>query len=120
MARPRKPHKQTHGPSETLSRPAVVRAYERECRRLARRLRKMREARGLTQEQAAEAIGLHPKHMPRLENGKHSVSLLTLTAVATAYKVPLVKLFDDSKIEDVAGRVRRTPMTRRSQRKPQT
>ncbi len=70
----------------------------RELKRLGRRLREARHASGLTQEQAAEMIGIHPKYMPRLEGGTANPTVATLVAASVAYKVPLRDLFpaDDS------------------------
>lgn len=57
------------------------------------RLRALRQERGLTQEQAAESIGVHPKHMIKMEQGSANLTVATLVAVAVAYKVPLRELF---------------------------
>lgn len=95
MAAPRE-SKFAHGPSEARTRAAVVRAATRERRRLGARLLAMRQERDLTREQAAEAIGIHAVHVARIEAGAANVTLGTLVAVALAYKVPLVALFQDS------------------------
>ncbi|WP_140860184.1 helix-turn-helix domain-containing protein [Myxococcus xanthus] len=60
------------------------------------KLREARQARGLTQEQAAEMMGLHPKYMPRLEGGSANPTVATLVAASVAYKVPLRDLFPGS------------------------
>ncbi|MCP3105483.1 helix-turn-helix transcriptional regulator [Myxococcus sp. K15C18031901] len=52
--------------------------------------------RGFTQEQAAEAIGVHPKHIIKMEQGAANVTVATLVAVSVAFKVPLRDLFPDS------------------------
>jgi transcriptional regulator with XRE-family HTH domain len=57
------------------------------------RLRQLREARGLSQEQAAEIMGIHPKSMPRIEGGTANPTVATLVAAAMAYEVPLRDLF---------------------------
>jgi transcriptional regulator with XRE-family HTH domain len=67
----------------------------RELKRLGIRLRELREDRGLTQEQAAEIIGVHPKSMPRIEGGTANPTVATLVAASVAYKVPLGDLFPD-------------------------
>ena len=82
-----------HGPSEAASRPAVAGALVREQRRLATRLRALRTERGLSQEAAAEAMGVHAKHVQRLESGSVNVTLRTLVAAGLAYKVTLAELF---------------------------
>ncbi|MFE8604825.1 helix-turn-helix transcriptional regulator [Archangium violaceum] len=59
------------------------------------RLRTLREKRGLTQEQAAEMIGVHPKSMPRIEGGTANPTVATLVAASVAYGVPLRDFFTD-------------------------
>ena len=49
----------------------------------------------MTQAQAAEAAGLHPVHVARVENGMANVTIATLVALASAYGVPLHALFED-------------------------
>ncbi|WP_157823778.1 helix-turn-helix domain-containing protein [Melittangium boletus] len=68
---------------------------KRELKRLGSRLREARQASGLTQEQAAEMMGLHPKYMPRLEGGTANPTVATLVAASVAYKVPLRDLFSE-------------------------
>jgi transcriptional regulator with XRE-family HTH domain len=71
----------------------------RELKRLGIRLRELREDRGLTQEQAAEIIGVHPKSMPRIEGGTANPTAATLVAASVAYKVPLRDLFSEEEEE---------------------
>lgn len=68
---------------------------KRELKRLGTRLRELREQRGLTQEQAAELMGVHPKSMPRIEGGTANPTVATLVAASVAYKVPLRELFPE-------------------------
>lgn len=49
-------------------------------------MRAAREHLGLTLEQAAERIGIHAKHLQRIEGAAGNVTIATLVAVATAYK----------------------------------
>ncbi len=91
MAAPRKT-KHAHGPSEVRTRPDVLAAADRELRLLGSRLRALREARGMTREAAAEAIGIHPVHVARLETGSSNVTFTTLVAVSMAFGVPLAAL----------------------------
>ena len=63
--------------------------------RLGRRLRELRESQGLTQEQADELMGVHPKSMPRIEGGTANPTVATLVAASMAYKVPLRELFPE-------------------------
>lgn len=88
----------SHGPSEVWSRPAIRRAIERSRKRLGLRLRQLREARGLTQEVAAERAGIHAKHLGVIEGGKTNVSFPSLVALAFAYDVSLAAFFENTPI----------------------
>lgn len=68
-------------------------AVDRERTRLAGELRALRKEKGLTQEQAAESIGIHAKHLERLERGIVNPTLATLVAIAMGYRVSLASLF---------------------------
>jgi len=74
-----------------------MRALREEQRRLGARLRALREERALTQEQAAEQIGLHSNHLQRLERGAANVTLATLVALSLAYRVTVRSLFEESR-----------------------
>lgn len=87
------PH--SHGPSEVRTRKDLAPVIKRELKRLGMRLRELREERGLTQEQAAEIMGVHPKSMPRIEGGTANPTVATLVAASVAYKVPLRDLFPE-------------------------
>jgi transcriptional regulator with XRE-family HTH domain len=63
---------------------------------LAARLVHLRNARGWTQEQAAEAAGLNVRQVIRCEAGAVSPSLTTLVALAVAYGVRVGDLFERS------------------------
>jgi transcriptional regulator with XRE-family HTH domain len=79
------------------ARPAIKRAIERARKRLGLRLRQVREAKGLTQEEAAERAGIHAKHLSVIENASpaaKSVSFATLVALAYAYEVSLSAFFE--------------------------
>jgi transcriptional regulator with XRE-family HTH domain len=69
-------------------------------KRLGGRLRDLRVERGLSQEEAAEVMGIHPKSMPRLEGGTTNPTVATLVAASVAYKVPLRDLFPETEEED--------------------
>jgi transcriptional regulator with XRE-family HTH domain len=74
-------------------------AITREQRRFGRALRALRLVRGLTQEQEAEKMRVHPKQLTRLEGGGVNVALATLVAASMAYKVPLHELFPEGEKE---------------------
>lgn len=90
------------GRSEVWTRGPTARAIKRELRRIGGRLRQLRQERGLTQEQAAEAIGVHPKHMIKMEQGAANLTVATLVAAAVAFKVPLRDLFPETEGEDTS------------------
>lgn len=87
----RSPH--SHGRSEVWERAALKRALGQARRRLGVRLRALRKERELSQESASELIGIHAKHLQRIENGTANVTIVTLVAIALAYRVPLHRLF---------------------------
>jgi DNA-binding XRE family transcriptional regulator len=62
---------------------------------VAKRLRDLRTAAKLTQEELAQKSGLPQSHISRIENAKHSPSRATLEKLAHALKVPLHE-FDPS------------------------
>ena len=63
------------------------------------RLKKIRQEKGLTQEEAAERAGVHAKHLSVIETASpaaKSVSFATLVALAHAYEVSLSAFFEGS------------------------
>ncbi|WP_224368463.1 helix-turn-helix domain-containing protein [Hyalangium versicolor] len=86
----------THAPAN------LAPIIKKERKRLGLRLRGLRTARGLTQEQAAEMIGIHPKYMPRVEAGRANLTVDTLIAASVAYEVALSDLFTEASEEDAA------------------
>lgn len=62
--------------------------------RMTMRLKKLREARGLTQEQLAEKAGVSRAYLARLEIGRHDPPLSTLEKLAKALKVKVGKLLE--------------------------
>lgn len=91
MATARSRH--AHGRSEIWERGSVQRAIGKERRRLGKLLRTLRAERGASLEEAAEQIGIHSKHLQRVELGKANVTLATLVAITLAYRVSLPILF---------------------------
>lgn len=64
---------------------------------LAENVRRLREMMKWTQEQAAEAIGIAPRHFQKIEAGDVNVTVATLVRVAKAFRVPVKALFEDQK-----------------------
>lgn len=67
---------------------------------LGARIREIRKARGLTQEQLAEMIDVEQKHVSRIESGKNYPTIDRLEKVAAALKVPLMGFFDFMHLQD--------------------
>lgn len=93
MSRTRK-SRHAHGRSEVWERPGLARAIEREKVRLGRRLRQLREERGLTQEQAAESMGVHSHTVSRQELGEANLTIASLVAASEAYRVEIRAFFE--------------------------
>lgn len=66
----------------------------RACRALGKRIREIRGASELTQEDLAVSSGLHPTYISSLETGRRNPTLNVLCALARALKVPLSELVD--------------------------
>jgi DNA-binding XRE family transcriptional regulator len=88
----------SHGPSEVWTRPAIKKAIERARKRLGLRLKGIREAKELTQEQAAEKAAIHAKHLGVIEGGKANATFGTLVALAYAYEVSLSAFFENTAV----------------------
>lgn len=70
------------------------------------RIREIRKARGLSQDQLAEVIGIDQKHMSRIELGKSYPSLDRLMRIAEALQVPLPGLFEFMHLESPEAQTR--------------
>lgn len=66
-------------------------------RRIGARLAEIRRQRGFTQEALAEAIGIEPVTLGRLETADRAVSLSTLAMAADVLQVSLADLLDIQK-----------------------
>ena len=62
--------------------------------RVGRRLRKARQARGLTQEALAHGVGMDRSYVSGLERGEFNVSILALAKLARGVGVRLSTLVD--------------------------
>jgi transcriptional regulator with XRE-family HTH domain len=58
-----------------------------------RDLRDLRDARGMTQAQLAEACGLHRTFIGSVERGERNVAILNLRRIAKSLRVSLAELF---------------------------
>lgn len=58
------------------------------------RIRSLRETRGLTQEQLAEKIDMHPVYLSNIERGKENPTLNVLIRMSMVLDVEMSELFD--------------------------
>ncbi|MDP4099386.1 helix-turn-helix domain-containing protein [Paenibacillus sp. P96] len=61
--------------------------------RVGNRIRELRKAKGWTQEQLAEAAGLHYSYIGGVERGDRNISLETLEKIVTGLNVPAAEIF---------------------------
>ncbi len=61
--------------------------------RLGDRIRKLRKARGWTQAEMAERVGIDRSFLADVERGKRNVSILNLDLIAGGFKISLSQLF---------------------------
>ena len=80
-------------PPTPRTRPGLAPAIRRAPRRLGNKNQALRQARGLTQEAAAEAIGISDRQLRRVELAQTNVTVGILVSCAIAYKVELAELF---------------------------
>jgi transcriptional regulator with XRE-family HTH domain len=60
------------------------------------RVRELRLAKGLSQEELAERAGLHRTYLSSLERGQRNVGLDNILDLAAALEVPPARLFQDT------------------------
>lgn len=61
---------------------------------LGMRMKEIRKARQMSQEQVSDKVGISPKHLSRVEMGKGYPSLETLEKIASVLQVELKEFFD--------------------------
>ena len=66
---------------------------------LGERIRKLRKERGLTLEELSSLCGLTPGYLSKIENGKTSLPIATLSKIAKALNVEIMDFFDTSEKE---------------------
>ena len=62
-------------------------------KRFGRRVRELRRARNLSQEQLAFQAGVHRTYLGSIERGERNPTLKSISAIATALHVTLSELF---------------------------
>ena len=65
-------------------------------RQIGFRIRELRTARQMTQEQLAEACGLHRTFIGSVERGERNVAILNLRLIARSLHIPLKSLFSET------------------------
>ena len=80
------------GSSEIWNRQREV--LRRQLAQFGGQLRRVRHDLDLTQEEAAESIGIHAKTLARIERGQANPTVATIFAIARAYKVDVVEFFN--------------------------
>jgi transcriptional regulator with XRE-family HTH domain len=80
---------------------------------LGKRVRALRLAGKLTQEQAAESAKLDEKHWQDIEGGRTNPTVASLVGVARALDVTLAKLFESGKEMERSQAPPSSPRTRR-------
>jgi transcriptional regulator with XRE-family HTH domain len=68
---------------------------------LAERIASLREARGLSQTELAEKLGMHPSALSRIETGDRKVSAYEIVALAEALEVDTDELLKEQVTQDV-------------------
>lgn len=58
------------------------------------KLKKQRNAKGLSQEKLAEISGLHRTYIGAVERGERNISLNNIKVIADALKIEIKELFD--------------------------
>ncbi|MBP3821549.1 helix-turn-helix transcriptional regulator [bacterium] len=64
---------------------------------LGNKLKILRKQKGLTQEQLAEKVNVHPTYIGKIESGKNNISVLLLFKISRALDVKLLDIFDFDK-----------------------
>ncbi len=63
--------------------------------RFGKRIRRLRQSRGLSQEALADLAGVHRTYMGGIERGERNVSLKNLEAIANALSVSMAELLTE-------------------------
>lgn len=82
-----------NSPKNTAKKEGPLRTES--AKKLGRRVRYLRAAKGLTQESFAELCGISPRYISELERGAANVTVNILEPVATTLGVTLKDLFDN-------------------------
>lgn len=67
---------------------------------IGQRIRKIRKARGLSQEKLAEKVGISTTHMSHIETANTKMSLPTFVEIASVLEIRVDELLYDNRPED--------------------
>ena len=65
--------------------------------KLGQTLKDIRKNNGITQEQLAEMVNVHPTYIGKIESGKNNLSIKLLFRISRALKVKLSDIFEFDK-----------------------
>jgi DNA-binding XRE family transcriptional regulator len=77
-----------------LSKKREAKVKNRFTKRLARRIKRLRKSKKMSQEQLAFEAGLNPAYISHLERGVYSPSAFICWKIAQAFKISLTKLVE--------------------------
>lgn len=73
---------------------------------LGERIKELRKAKGLTQEQLAELVSVEPRHISRVEGGYNSPSIERLALISEVLSVPIQELFNFMHLNETEDRMK--------------
>lgn len=65
--------------------------------KLGNKLKNLRKAKSLTQEQLAEKVNIHPTYVGKIEGGKSNISMMLLFKISRALEIKLSEIFEFDK-----------------------
>jgi transcriptional regulator with XRE-family HTH domain len=63
-------------------------------KQFGKRVKDLRQAKGISQEELAELSGFHRNYIGMLERGERNISLKNITVIAKTFKMSVRDLFD--------------------------
>lgn len=83
---------------------AVEYRIDGHTKKIARKLRKIRELKGLTREKFCEALGENVDYWGLIERGEQPISLAKLIQVCEIYEIPIERVVElDYQVQDPVG-----------------
>jgi transcriptional regulator with XRE-family HTH domain len=73
----------------------VIRSVKTDVlKQFGKRVKDLRQAKGISQEELAELSGFHRNYIGMLERGERNISLKNITVIAKTFKMSVRDLFD--------------------------